>query len=297
MRITQFKVPNDHSGSVIVEKNVFPFFYNFYHSHSEAQITYVLEGDGTLTVGNYTQNFQPGEIFFFDSNVPHHFQASAQYFKETKSNGCKAIHVYFDYNQFRGFHLPEFDSINKFIEMSDISFQVSPAFVDNIALLILSIYESSGLKRLMHSFELLDVLSLSITSFKSLSTGFYRTTVCDKDGIRMNTIYNYSMAHYQSDIMLEEIASQVHLTPTAFCKYFKRCTNKTYVQFLNEIRINEACERIIQGDEQSLSSIAYETGFNNPVTFNRVFKKLTGQTPSDFASQHRKNRNMLLKYA
>lgn len=80
-----------------------------------------------------------------------------------------------------------------------------------------------------------------------------------------------------------------YLTPPAFCRYFKQHTCKTYANFLNEVRINEACKKIIGEKFDSLSSIAYEMGFNNVVTFNRVFRKIRGITPRDYLKEYRMN--------
>ncbi|MCK7554673.1 AraC family transcriptional regulator [Chitinophaga sedimenti] len=57
--------------------------------------------------------------------------------------------------------------------------------------------------------------------------------------------------------------------------------------FLNEIRINEACKKIISGEFSSISSIAYNSGFNSAINFNRVFKKTTGISPSEYIREYK----------
>ncbi|MEO5562158.1 MAG: AraC family transcriptional regulator, partial [Chitinophagaceae bacterium] len=99
-------------------------------------------------------------------------------------------------------------------------------------------------------------------------------------------IYQYTMTHYNENITLEQISSVAHLTVQAFCRYFKKHTCKTYISFLNEIRVNEACKKIIAEDFDGLASVAYQTGFTNAVTFNRVFKKITGQPPKRFLTEY-----------
>ena len=77
------------------------------------------------------------------------------------------------------------------------------------------------------------------------------------------------------------------MTPHAFCKYFKKHTRKTYVTFINEIRIERACKMLIDESSESVSNIAFKTGFNNFVNFNRVFKKITKLSPSEYVQEHR----------
>jgi AraC-like DNA-binding protein len=72
----------------------------------------------------------------------------------------------------------------------------------------------------------------------------------------------------------------------AFCSYFKKCTKKTYVDFLNEIRIGHACKLLID-TQKSVLEISYESGFNTLANFNKQFLKLKQLTPSGFRKQFR----------
>ena len=58
--------------------------------------------------------------------------------------------------------------------------------------------------------------------------------------------------------------------------------------FLNEIRINEACKKIITGNFDSISAIGYPVGYNNTTTFNRVFKKVTGMATTDYINRYKR---------
>ena len=103
----------------------------------------------------------------------------------------------------------------------------------------------------------------------------------------MNDIYQYTMTNYSENISLEEIAAVIHLTPQSFCRYFRKHTLKTYTNFLNEVRVNEACKKFMAHDFSSISAVAYQTGFNNVSTFNRVFKSIIGVSPSEYIHQYK----------
>jgi AraC-like DNA-binding protein len=107
----------------------------------------------------------------------------------------------------------------------------------------------------------------------------------------MNDVYRYTMEHYTEHISLEQIASVAHLTVQAFCRYFKKHTRKTYIRFLNEIRINEACKKMTGNSAVAISSVAYECGFSSAVSFNRVFKQITGVSPSRYMADYRQQVN------
>ena len=111
-----------------------------------------------------------------------------------------------------------------------------------------------------------------------------RKNFSDYEGMRISNIYNYIMQHYNRDITLEEVSEAAYMTPQAFCRYFKKHTRVTFITFLNEIRINEACKRLIDGSYESVSSVAYDCGFNSITNFNRVFKSTTGKSPREYAT-------------
>jgi AraC-like DNA-binding protein len=117
-------------------------------------------------------------------------------------------------------------------------------------------------------------------------------TVCNKGLIfennpveseRLNNIYQYILKNYTRNISLVEIARVAHMSPNAFCRYFKSRIKKTFSTLLMEVRIGNAC-RLLAETERSISDIAYNCGYNNLSNFNRHFKALTGKTPQ----QHRK---------
>ena len=72
------------------------------------------------------------------------------------------------------------------------------------------------------------------------------------------------------------------MTKNAFCKYFKKRTNKTYFQFLNELRIENACKLLLGNTDFSIIQIAETSGFNNISNFNRHFKTYKKMSPSEF---------------
>ncbi|MFT6050332.1 MAG: AraC-like DNA-binding protein [Patiriisocius sp.] len=90
------------------------------------------------------------------------------------------------------------------------------------------------------------------------------------------------MENAHQKISLEDIASIANMTKNAFCKYFKKRTNKTYVSFLTEVRIENACKLLKSDKDVSINEIAYKVGFNNISNFNRKFKEVKKMTPLSY---------------
>jgi len=87
---------------------------------------------------------------------------------------------------------------------------------------------------------------------------------------------------FYRDITLEEVAKKANMTKNAFCRYFKKRTNKTFFEFLTEIRIENSCLLLSKEPDISIAEASYKSGFKNLSHFNRKFKKIKKNTPTEF---------------
>ena len=101
----------------------------------------------------------------------------------------------------------------------------------------------------------------------------------------MNDVFQYAMDNFQDNISLDDIADIAFMSKNAFCRYFKKRTNKTFFQFLIEIRIEHACKLLYKDQDLSVSAISELCGFQNIANFNRKFKELKGITPTQYRQQ------------
>jgi AraC-like DNA-binding protein len=98
---------------------------------------------------------------------------------------------------------------------------------------------------------------------------------------KTNKIINFIVSNYTRSIRLEDVSDFANLNKTSFCRYFKSFTQKTFTQYLNELRIAKACDLLLNTDKP-VTSICYETGYNNISHFNRQFKAITGITAREY---------------
>nr|WP_305069557.1 AraC family transcriptional regulator [Flavobacterium covae] len=98
----------------------------------------------------------------------------------------------------------------------------------------------------------------------------------------MQVVYEFVMNNFDKKISLEEIANIANMTKNAFCRYFKVRTNKTFFQFLIELRIEKASRILTSNHEISVVEIAELTGFNNISNFNRKFKEIKKTSPMNY---------------
>lgn len=287
MKIIQFTIPVAREHSIIVQEDKLPHFYNHLHRHNETQITWIVKGEGTLIAGSCMQRFKPGDVYVIGSNQPHIFKSDPAYFDKSGGEGVHGLTIFVDpRGMFSSIlELPEMKNVKKFLEATKLGLQVPESYQKQVIEKLVRVRDAKNGYRLSMFINLLQVLA-AVKKYKTLSNTYTEYTISESEGLRMNDIYQYTMAHYTENITLEQISGVAYLTPQAFCRYFKKHTRKTYITFLNEVRINEACKKIVSESFDSLASVAYQTGFTNAVTFNRVFKKIMGQPPKHFLNEY-----------
>jgi AraC-like DNA-binding protein len=142
------------------------------------------------------------------------------------------------------------------------------------------IEDAQGMARLGHFFILLEVLS-ACEDYQLLS-GVTTPQLADEHSIdRTNRAVDYIFAHYARELPLEEVAEHLGMKPTYFSRVFKQATGRTFIEFVNRLRISKSCELLADGDK-AVTDVCFESGFNNISNFNRRFQQLKGMTPSHY---------------
>lgn len=283
MKVLPFTLPVSPDHSVVVQEDRLPYFYTHFHRHEEIQLTWIQKGEGTLVAGSSMHTFSPQEIYLLGPNMPHVFKSDPSYFEEDSNKSISALTIFFNPEGKMAplFHLPEMKPVQSFLHKFRSGFKVPDYCFKEISGQILRIKSSGGLDQLMQFFHLLQSLC-RIDSPEPLAQHVQKEKVSDFEGMRIGAIFDYVMRHYNKDFTLDEIASVAHMTPQAFCRYFKKHTRHTFISFLNEVRINEACKKLTDGGFNSIGAVAYTCGFNSTTHFNRIFKKVKGINPGRY---------------
>jgi AraC-like DNA-binding protein len=151
---------------------------------------------------------------------------------------------------------------------------------------MVDVQNSSGSDQLIHFLQMMRILSTTKVKPEPLSDFGITPGINEAEGIRISNIYNYILQHYNKAITLDDVAREACMTPQAFCRYFKKHTRHTFVSFLNEMRINEACKKLTGNKFESISVVAYKCGFTSITNFNRVFKSITGNSPRGYIDNY-----------
>ena len=278
MKVYPFKIPKPENNALIYQEDIEVVFYDKLHQHNEIQISFIEKGTGNLLVGDSVSSYSENDIFIFGSNLPHAFKS----YKDAKETS-KMMSLFFTETSFGNdfFKLNEFEEINLFFKKSLQGLKVETK-KEAIIKLFLKLKNASKLERFILFLEILKAISISKT--KSLTNFIYDKKYSDTEGTRMRNVFDYTLENANNQIYLNDIAAIANMTKNAFCKYFKRRTNKTYVSFLTEIRIENACKLLSSKKDLSVNEIAFQVGFNNISNFNRKFKEIKKVTPLKYKS-------------
>ena len=280
MKVYPFKIPKPHNDAIIYQEDHEMIFYDKYHEHEEIQISFILEGRGTLIVGDTVNDYTNGDVLVIGSNLPHVFKSDVTFGQKSKM-----LTLFFTRTSFgpHFFEIEELKSASPFFKRSMNGFKTL-SNKKKMADLFTSLKVASKIDRFLILMNLIKLLSKA--KHERLSTFIYEKQYSDLEGKRMRDIMEYTMNNYQDSISLEDISNVATMTKNAFCKYFKKRTNKTYFKFLNELRIEQACKLLISDRDMTIAEIAAHSGFNNISNFNRIFRRLKKSTPKQFAQLH-----------
>ena len=274
MKVHPFKIPKPENSALIYQEDIEAVFYDKLHQHTEIQLSFIEKGNGTLLVGDHISSYVENDIFIIGSNLPHAFKSDKHGVTESKM-----LSLFFTESSFGDtfFELSEFTKLKRFFVKSTQGLVVKNNKSEIIEC-FKKLKKSSKLERFILFLEILKYIATAKS--ETLSTFIYEKTYSDNEGNRMRHVFEYTMTNYQKDISLETIANEANMTKNAFCKYFKKRTNKTYVTFLNEIRVEHATRLLEQQVDLPIIEIAELSGFNNLSNFNRQYKKVKGHIPS-----------------
>ncbi|MGB1043182.1 MAG: AraC family transcriptional regulator [Tenacibaculum sp.] len=275
MKVLPFEIPKTKNLGLIYQEDKGDFFYDKLHQHEEIQLCYIVNGEGTLIIGNSINKYQSNDIIVIGGNQAHVFKSDTSLIKDSFM-----ISLFFTKKSFGEsfFELDDFKELNAFFNSVKNSFRV----LNNkkkLCDLFLKLKKSRDLGKFIVFIKILRLISNS--EIKTLSSFIYEKKYTDNEGRRMRDIMDYTLSNFTNKIELHDVADVANMTSNAFCRYFKQRTNKTYFTFLNELRVESACKLLLNKD-YSIIEVSEKSGFKNISNFNRKFKELKNKTPSAY---------------
>lgn len=251
-----------------------------YHFHPELELTLILKGEGKRFVGSSMSDYKAGDLVLLGSNLPHCWKSDGR--RRTGINASSLV-VQFAGN-FLGddfFSGPEMRNIEKMFERSRNGILFSGRASDTAADSLLRMNkETSPFRRLILLLELLQALALS-RQFEELDKRQRKIVFPEREQSRINEVMSYIVENFRKDISLDKAAKKAGMASTAFCRYFKRHTRKTFIETVMEYRINFAEQQLV-GSDKSIANIGFDCGFNDISHFYKTFRTKNRLSPLQY---------------
>lgn len=250
-----------------------------WHLHPEYEIVYVEGTSGTRHVGDHTSVYEGSDLVFIGPNIPH---LNFDYGVRTD---CEQVIIQMKEN-FLGkdfLNIPEFAPIKTLFEKSHYGLSFSGQTKKAIGTQLKQLPDLDHFDQLILLLQILRTLAASeeVITLNALPAG---KKSLQKEQHRMDSIYKYVELHYDQSPDVNVIAEHVNLTTAAFCRFFRKNAKMTFTDFVNIYRINQAKNLLLQN--KTVSETCFAVGFESLSYFNKLFKKIVSENPSDFRKKY-----------
>ncbi|MBD1260248.1 helix-turn-helix transcriptional regulator [Maribacter polysiphoniae] len=251
----------------------------YWHFHPEFELVYIEGASAKRHVGDHISHYKNNDLVLIGSNIPH-----LNFDHGVKTNYLKEVlHIKPSFKTDFIEQTSELQSLEHLLELSKYGIAFTGSTKTEIGKLMKTLHTLSPFDFFMRVVTILKLLSQS-KEFELLHKKPFINKYRKKEQGRLRKIYGLIDERYQDKISLDEIATLCHMTKPAFCRYFKKATGTTFIGFLNQYRISQAKRLLLTG--KNISETCYACGFESLSYFNRTFRKITDENPSEFRRRY-----------
>jgi len=279
-------IPSSDSSFVVFSVDK-PRFDKNWHYHPEIELIYVIEGAGERYVGDDISPFVSGDLVLVGAGLHHVWRSHLNTGSKRQTGNAQAIVVQF-LREILGSALDEareLAGIKKLLQRATQGIAYPPPVAKGIFCMMQELSVTTGWRRMSLLLVILGELS-NCENGRLLASSEFSTQMDQKGADRIAKVMNYITENFSRPISLADVAAKAAMSPSAFCRYFQKISGKHLSQFINEVRLANAC-RLLRETEQDVSSLCFESGFGTLSNFNRIFRLEKGMAPRDFRSKSR----------
>ena len=277
LQLEEIDPTGSSSFRILVNPNLSNLF--FWHFHPELELVFISGTNGTRHVGEHISAFEQWDLVLIGSNIPHlnfDYGVKGPYEKIV-------LHLRPDFLQSAFGDTPELTRIEKLFEWANHGVSFGNHSMEQVGERLKKLHLLGEFERFVEVLNILNILAVA-SDRKLLHDSPVQNNFGAKEKKRLDTIYRFIGANYQRKIDIQEVADISNLTKEAFCRYFKKMSKLTFTQFVNHYRIDIAKKLLLKGE--TIADVCYGCGFESLSYFNRVFKRVTGTSPTGFRNEY-----------
>ena len=277
-------VPRDESFKVW--SHGYPYRTVRWHFHPEYEIQVITSTTGKYFVGDFIGSFEPGNLVMTGPNLPHNWVSNVPH-GERVDERCLILQFDAEVIAQAIKAFPELKRVECLLDASRWGVLFTPKTGAAAEPIMREMLGAQGMRRITLFLALLDLLVQSTEQVK-LASAAYRADPSHYAETRINHVLSYIGKNLSQELRETELAELAGQSASAFSRYFRRHTGVPFVQYVNRLRINLACQLLMSG-ELSITDICYQVGFNNLSNFNRQFLLLKEMSPSRWRAYQQLN--------
>ncbi|QNL49202.1 AraC family transcriptional regulator [Olivibacter sp. SDN3] len=283
MKATFESVANMADTSFTIRHFEEEYFSAPYHHHPEFELTFIIKGYGKRYVGTRMDDYNKDDLVLLGKNLPHCWKTEQVVNGEINASSI-VIQFKEDFLGTNFFDIPEMKAVSRLLDLSKNGLQFTGRGVQEVYHLMLDLLdEQSPVKRVCLFLTILNKLAFW-EDFVVLEKGNPYDSMAVVEREKINRVTAYIVEHFTQKVSVDEVAALVHMTPHAFCKYFKRITRKTLMEMVIDYRIDLAARQLVYTD-LPVAQIALESGFNDVSSFYKTFRKRKKISPLTYRNR------------
>ncbi|MEM1059716.1 MAG: AraC family transcriptional regulator [Verrucomicrobiota bacterium] len=280
MKVQLELVPRPPSSSILCLSRRARVFDCPFHYHPEVELTLIQSGRGTRIVGDRVENFGAGDLCLLGSNLRH------IYFSHRPGKAHAEI-IQFLPETFGGLlAAPEMAGLARLLRRAGRGLCFPASVAREFDRLMPACREAKGPERMLCLLEMLTRLASRRDGRVLASPGFEQGDLPPTHA-RIDAVCRHILRRHAEPLPLAETARRAGYSPSAFSRWFRRMTGQNYSQFLESVRLGQACRRLAESD-LSVAEICYASGFRNLSNFNRRFRAVHGRSPRQYRELSRR---------
>ena len=247
-----------------------------WHIHPEYELVFIKNGKGQLHIDSSKTDYSDGVLVFLAGDIPHADFGN----RENEDNEEIVIQFNKEFLDEKLKVFPEFSRINTLIRNSRHVLVFEREIKQKLESKFRIFKTLNDQGKLINLLDILHQLSLE-TEYQMLRKHNSWENFKRDDILRLEQVFEYINNQYAQHITVEEIAAQLGLTANSFCRFFKKMTQKRFIGFVNEFRVQKAVE-LLNESNYTISDVMFKSGYNDASYFTRQFKKHQGMTPTEY---------------
>jgi AraC-like DNA-binding protein len=244
-----------------------------WHLHRQMELTFIRRGSGLRLVGDHIERFNGPELELLGPHLPHCIQGLR------RSTGVSMQFHWPLEHPLRA--LPEFALLTPLWERARRGLVFGPAVCKCIGPKLLAMPRMSAAGRLGMLLQVLaELAALPASRSTVLSQSPFSVREGEPNQAGIERVIRRVLDKYAEPLPLHEALELAGMSKANFERHFPRYTGSTFTKFLNRVRLDHARQQLLGGNE-SISAIAYASGFNQLSHFNRLYRRAYGLPPSE----------------